>query len=69
MEKRFVSNRYLDLTSTAMSEVDVLARRYPDLINFSLGDPDLITEDVIIDGAMLRPDIPITVIFKVSRNL
>ena len=52
MEKRFVSNRYLDLTSTAMSEVDVLARRYPDLINFSLGDPDLITEDVIIDGAM-----------------
>lgn len=52
MEKRFISNRYLDLTSTAMSEVDVLARRYPDLINFSLGDPDLITEDVIIDGAM-----------------
>ena len=36
MEKRFVSNRYLDLTSTAMSEVDVLARRYPDLINFGL---------------------------------
>ena len=52
MEKRFISNRYLDLTSTAMSEVDVLARRYPDLINFSLGDPDLITEDVIINGAM-----------------
>ena len=52
MFQKFVSQRYQNVTSTAMSEVDVLAKKYDDLINFSLGDPDMVTDEVIIEGAL-----------------
>ena len=34
-----------------MGEVDTLAKKFPDLINFSLGDPDMNTADIIINEA------------------
>lgn len=35
-----------------MGQADVLAKQYDDVIDLSLGDPDLITDDIIIENAM-----------------
>lgn len=51
MKNKFVSKRYWKDKSTPMGQVDELAKNYNDVINLSLGDPDLITHDIIIDNA------------------
>lgn len=52
MKHRFLSKRYWNSKETAMSESGKLTNEYSDLINLSLGDPDLITDERIIDAAM-----------------
>lgn len=52
MKHRFISKRYWNSISTAMGKSVSLTNRYDDIINLSLGDPDLITDEKIIDGAM-----------------
>lgn len=51
MKHRFISKRYWKDQSTAMGQSDVLARAYDDVIDLSLGDPDLTTFEGIIDAA------------------
>ena len=50
-ERRFISKRYWEDKSTAMGQSDVLAKAYDDVIDLSLGDPDLVTYEGIIDAA------------------
>ncbi len=52
MEHKFISKRYWNDNSTPMGQVDALSKQFDDVINLSLGDPDLITSDIIIDSAM-----------------
>ena len=51
MKHRYISKRYWKDTSTPMGKVDELAKNYNDVINLSLGDPDLVTHDIIINKA------------------
>ncbi|MBB6218562.1 aspartate/methionine/tyrosine aminotransferase [Anaerosolibacter carboniphilus] len=51
MKHRFLAKRYLKNTTTAMGATADLVNRYDDLINLSLGDPDYITDKLVIDGA------------------
>jgi len=44
MEHRFITKRFWKDTSTAMSKSYAMARQFDDVINLSLGDPDLITD-------------------------
>ncbi len=53
MKHQFVSKRYWKDQSTAMGQSDVIAKSFNDAINLSLGDPDLITNDIIIDNAFI----------------
>jgi len=49
MKHRFIAKRYWKDQSTAMGQSDVLAKSFDDVINLSLGDPDLITHSLIIE--------------------
>ena len=51
MKHKFIAKRYWDDKSTAMGKSDVMAKAFDDVINLSLGDPDLITHERIIDAA------------------
>ena len=51
MKHRFIAKKYWKDQSTAMGQSDVLAKSFDDCINLSLGDPDLITNDIIIETA------------------
>lgn len=51
MKHKFIAKRYWQDKSTAMGKSDVMAKSFDDVINLSLGDPDLITHDLIIDKA------------------
>lgn len=51
MKHKFIAKRYWKDQSTAMGQTDVLAKSFDDVINLSLGDPDLITHESIIDAA------------------
>jgi aspartate/methionine/tyrosine aminotransferase len=51
MKHKFLAKRYWNSVSTPMAEVVELAGKYDDLINLSLGDPDLITNVGIINEA------------------
>ena len=51
MKHRFIAKRYWKDQSTAMGQSDVLAKSYDDVIDLSLGDPDLITHPLIIEKA------------------
>jgi len=52
MSNRYLSNRYRNAVSTPMAEAAALAGSYGDIINLSLGDPDLITDRAIINEAL-----------------
>lgn len=52
MKHRFLAKKHWNAVSTPMAEVVELAHKYEDLINLSLGDPDLITDSAVIDAAM-----------------
>jgi aspartate/methionine/tyrosine aminotransferase len=51
MKNKYISKRYWKNNSTPMGQVDELAKNFDDVINLSLGDPDLITHNIIIDNA------------------
>ena len=51
MKHRFVSKKYWKDMSTEMGQSDEKAKLYPDVINLSLGDPDMITAEEIIEAA------------------
>ena len=51
MKHRFIAKRYWKDQSTAMGQSDVLSKSFDDVINLSLGDPDLITHPLIIEKA------------------
>ncbi|SDK92968.1 pyridoxal phosphate-dependent aminotransferase [Natronincola ferrireducens] len=51
MKHKFISKRYWNDISTPMGESGDLTRKYEDLINFSLGDPDYTTDERIIEAA------------------
>ncbi len=51
MKNKFIAKRYWTEDSTAMGKSAELAKTFDDLINLSLGDPDLTTPDTIIDSA------------------
>lgn len=52
MKHKYLAKRYWKDTSTPMGQLDVLAKQFNDVINLGLGDPDLITNDIIIDNSM-----------------
>lgn len=49
MKHRFIAKRYWKDQSTAMGKSDEMAKSFDDVINLSLGDPDLVTDRLIID--------------------
>lgn len=51
MKHPFIAKRYWKDQSTAMGKSDVMAKSFTDCINLSLGDPDLITDSLIIEKA------------------
>lgn len=51
MEHRFLAKRYCKYGDTVMGQAAGLAGNYEDIINLSLGDPDLITPEPIINQA------------------
>lgn len=51
MKNKYIAKRYWKDKSTPMGQSDVLAKAFDDVINLSLGDPDLTTHDIIIEGA------------------
>ena len=51
MKHRFIAKRYWKDQSTAMGQSDVLAKSFDDVIDLSLGDPDLTTDLRIIEAA------------------
>ena len=52
MKHRFIAKRYWKDQSTAMGQSDVLAKSFDDVIDLSLGDPDLTTHEAIIEAAL-----------------
>ena len=51
MKNKYISKRDWKSKTTAMGMSDEKAKLYDDLINLSLGDPDFITDERIINGA------------------
>ena len=51
MKRSYISKRYQADKSTAMGKSDEMAKAFDDVINLSLGDPDLITDERIINAA------------------
>ena len=51
MKKRFISERYVNMKANAMGQSDIMAKSFSDVINLSLGDPDLVTHESIIKAA------------------
>ena len=49
MKHRFIAKRYWKDQQTAMGASDEMAKSFDDVINLSLGDPDIITPDLIIE--------------------
>ncbi len=49
MKHKFIAKRYWKDQSTAMGKSDEMAKSFDDCINLSLGDPDLVTDRLIID--------------------
>ena len=51
MQSKFVAKRYWKRRKSRLSSlVDQLASKYDDIIDLSLGDPDLTTDKIIIDN-------------------
>ncbi|WP_459129452.1 pyridoxal phosphate-dependent aminotransferase [Guggenheimella bovis] len=51
MKHRFIASKYWKSAQNAMSNSDVMAKMFHDVIDLSLGDPDLITDERIIEAA------------------
>lgn len=51
MKRQYISDKYLNLGESLLTQDTDPNLIYPDLINFSLGDPDINTDKRIIEGA------------------
>ena len=51
MKHRFLAKKYWKDASTPFGTTNEKAAQFDDCINLSIGDPDLITDKIIIDGA------------------
>ena len=51
MKHPYISKRYWNSETTAMGASGDYLRKYDDIINFSLGDPDITTDEKIINAA------------------
>lgn len=51
MKNSLISKKYWKDQTTPMSKVDLVAKKFNDIINLSLGDPDINTPDIIIRKA------------------
>ena len=51
MKHRFIAKNHWKEKSTAMASSDVVAASFDDCINLSIGDPDMVTDQRIIDAA------------------
>lgn len=51
MSMNMICDRHKNFKPTAMGKSDVVARTYKDVINLSLGDPDMVTPSIIIEEA------------------
>lgn len=51
MKNSYIAKRHWKAQSNAMGKSDEVAKSFDDCINLSLGDPDLITDRLIIDKA------------------
>lgn len=51
MKNKYIAKRYWKDKSTAMGQSDEMAKRFNDVIDLSLGDPDLVTDSRIIEAA------------------
>ena len=51
MKHRFLAKKYWKVASTPFGTTNEKAAQFDDCINLSIGDPDLITDKIIIDGA------------------
>ncbi len=51
MGKRFLAEKYRQQKSSSLGEIVDLSQKYADIIDLSLGDPDIITPEEIIDSA------------------
>jgi aspartate/methionine/tyrosine aminotransferase len=51
MKSKYLSKRYWKDQSTPMGKVNDLAKQFDDVIDLSLGDPDITTHDIIIENA------------------
>lgn len=51
MKHKFIAKRYWKDQSTAMGQSDEMAKSFDDVINLSLGDPDMTTPEPIIEAA------------------
>ena len=51
MKNNLLSKKFWKDQSTAMTKVDLIARKYDDIINLSLGDPDISTPEIVIKKA------------------
>ncbi len=53
MNKKYISKRYAETKVTAMGKSDEAAKKFDDVINLSLGDPDLTTHIDIIEASFI----------------
>lgn len=51
MKNKYIAKKYWKDSSTPMGAVDQLAKKFDNVINLSLGDPDVITNEGIINAA------------------
>src|SRR5690554_6302485 len=51
MKHRFIAKKYWNDVSTPMRKAAEMASKYDDIINLSLGDPDYITDEKIMNAA------------------
>ena len=51
MNHKYLSKKYWKDNGTALSTSGEMARSFDDCINLSLGDPDLTTDELIIEQA------------------
>ena len=51
MKNKYIAKRYWKDSSSPMGAVNAKAKQYDDVINLSLGDPDLLTDKGVIEQA------------------
>ena len=67
MKHPYIAKRYWKEQTTAMGQSDVVAKSFDDVINLSLGEPDLTTDERIIDAAFAAD--PVSCVFIICDRM